>query len=106
MAFLRERLAREGRVPAEAVRNARPGRAFRTAGLILVRQRPGTASGVIFITLEDETGIANLVVWPGVFERFRRTVLTAGVLGVERSEESRVGKECVSTCRSRWSPDH
>src|SRR3546814_10236690 len=50
---------------------------------VLVRQRPGTASGVIFITLEDETGIANLVVWPSIFERFRRTVLTAGVLGVD-----------------------
>src|SRR5262249_36756266 len=46
------------------------------AGLVLVRQRPGSASGVVFVTLEDETGIANLVVWPDIFERFR-----AGLMG-------------------------
>jgi error-prone DNA polymerase len=47
------------------------------AGLVLIRQRPGTASGVIFMTVEDETGVANLIVWPTVFERFRRAVLGA-----------------------------
>ena len=52
------------------------------AGLVLVRQRPGTAKGVIFATLEDETGIANIVVWSHVFERFRRTVLAARLLMV------------------------
>jgi len=46
----------------------------------LIRQRPGSAKGVIFITLEDETGIANLIVWPPVLERFRRTVLGATLL--------------------------
>ena len=59
------------------------GRWVEVAGLTLVRQRPGTASGVIFITLEDETGVANLVVWPKVFERFRRTVLGAQLLAVQ-----------------------
>ncbi|HEX7969833.1 MAG TPA: OB-fold nucleic acid binding domain-containing protein, partial [Stellaceae bacterium] len=49
----------------------------RVAGLVLVRQQPGTASGVIFMTLEDETGIANLVVWRAVSERFRRIVMGA-----------------------------
>ena len=52
------------------------------AGLVLVRQRPGTAKGVIFLTLEDETGIVNIVVWPKVFERNRRTVMTAQFLAV------------------------
>jgi hypothetical protein len=47
---------------------------------VLVRQRPGTASGVIFVTLEDETGVANLVVWPAMFERFRRVVLGAQLM--------------------------
>jgi error-prone DNA polymerase len=47
---------------------------------VLVRQRPGSAKGVMFITLEDETGIANLVVWPQVFERFRRTVIGATMI--------------------------
>jgi len=49
---------------------------------VLVRQRPGTAKGVIFLTLEDETGIVNVVVWPKVFERNRRTVMTAQFLQV------------------------
>ena len=52
------------------------------AGLVLVRQRPGSASGVIFVTLEDESGVANLVVWPQVFERHRRTVLRARLMAV------------------------
>ena len=52
------------------------------AGLVLVRQRPGTAKGVIFLTLEDETGIVNVVVWPKVFEKNRRTVMTAQFLEV------------------------
>jgi error-prone DNA polymerase len=58
------------------------GRRVEVAGLALVRQRPGTASGVIFITIEDETGVANLVVWPSVFERYRRVVLGAQLLVV------------------------
>ncbi|MBS0539091.1 MAG: error-prone DNA polymerase, partial [Proteobacteria bacterium] len=52
------------------------------AGLVLVRQRPGTASGVVFITLEDEFGIANLVVWPKVFEAHRRIIMGSRLLGV------------------------
>ncbi len=52
------------------------------AGLVVNRQRPGSAKGVIFATLEDETGIANLIVWPAVFERFRKAVLGASLLGV------------------------
>lgn len=52
------------------------------AGLVLVRQRPGSAKGVMFMTIEDETGVANLVIWQGVFEKFRRVVLGAGLIGV------------------------
>jgi len=52
------------------------------AGLVLVRQRPGTAKGVIFVTLEDETGVANVVVWAKVFERFRRAVIAGRLLRV------------------------
>jgi DNA polymerase III alpha subunit len=54
---------------------ATDGTRIKVAGLVLVRQRPGTASGVIFMTLEDEGGIANIVVWPKVFEAYRRIVL-------------------------------
>jgi error-prone DNA polymerase len=53
------------------------------AGLVLVRQRPGTASGVIFATLEDETGVTNLIIWPKTFERYRREVLTSSLMRVE-----------------------
>ncbi len=52
------------------------------AGLVICRQRPGTAKGVIFLTLEDETGIANIVVWARVFERYRRAVIAGRCLKV------------------------
>ncbi len=54
----------------------------RVAGLVITRQRPGTASGVIFLTLEDETGIANVIVWPKTYERFRRAVIAGRLLRV------------------------
>ena len=53
---------------------------MRVAGLVLVRQRPGSAQGVVFATIEDETGHANLIVWPGIFEAYRRIVLGASLL--------------------------
>ena len=62
--------------------DARDGRWLEAAGLVLVRQRPGSAKGVMFITLEDETGIANLVVWPQVFEKFRGVVMSASMIAV------------------------
>lgn len=52
------------------------------AGLVLVRQRPGTAKGVVFVTLEDETGTANVVIWAQVFQRFRRAVIAGRLLRV------------------------
>jgi DNA polymerase III alpha subunit len=52
------------------------------AGLVLLRQRPGTAKGVIFVTLEDETGTCNVVVWASVYERFRRAVIAGRMLRV------------------------
>lgn len=54
----------------------------RVAGLVITRQRPGTASGVIFVTLEDETGIVNVIVWPKMYERFRRAVIAGRLLRV------------------------
>jgi error-prone DNA polymerase len=60
----------------------RDGARARVAGLVLVRQQPGTASGVIFMTLEDETGVANIVVWPRIFQQFRREVLGSQLLAV------------------------
>jgi error-prone DNA polymerase len=77
LAFLRPDLDKRGVVPAERLKTMLAGHVVRVAGLVLVRQRPGSASGVIFMTLEDETGIANLVVWPSSFERFRREVMSS-----------------------------
>ena len=80
LAFLRGDLARDGARPCTDLDHWREGRAIAVAGLILVRQKPGSAKGVMFITLEDEGGIANIVVWPDLFERCRRIILTASTL--------------------------
>ncbi len=79
---MRDRLDRERVTPSAALAGMKDGARVTVCGLAIVRQRPGTASGVIFITLEDETGIANLVVWPRVFERFRREVMGARLVRV------------------------
>jgi len=81
VAFLRRELARERITPCAALADLRDGARATVAGVILVRQRPGSASGVVFITIEDETGHANLIVWPAVFERQRRLVMSASMLG-------------------------
>jgi error-prone DNA polymerase len=81
--FLRARLRGEGiRSCAEATASA-DGAHVRCAGVALVRQRPGSASGVVFMTIEDETGVANIVVWPSVMERFRKEVMGARLVLVE-----------------------
>jgi error-prone DNA polymerase len=81
ISFFREGLARRRAITSAQHWNERlAGRRVSVAGLVLVRQRPGTAKGVIFLTLEDETGIVNVVVWPKVFEKNRRTVMTAQFL--------------------------
>ncbi len=78
--FLRDRLTRLGAVRHETLRATRPGRRLTVAGLVLVRQRPGSAKGVIFMTLEDETAVANVIVWPKVFERYRAQVIGARLI--------------------------
>ena len=83
VAFLREELRRRDMVTCADLAHARDGRRVTVPGIVLVRQRPGSASGVMFITLEDETGVANLVVWPSLFERQRRLVLSAGMIACQ-----------------------
>ena len=80
--LLRPMLSERRMAHSQKLRDARNGDFLQMAGLVLVRQRPGTASGVVFITLEDEFGIANLVVWPKVFETYRRIVMGSRLLGV------------------------
>jgi error-prone DNA polymerase len=80
--FLREHYAERGFVAADQLATIRNGRRVSLAGLVLIRQRPGSAKGVCFITLEDETGIANLVVWPDLFGRQRKIVMGARLMAV------------------------
>jgi error-prone DNA polymerase len=84
VSFFRERLAALGAIRNAQLRDeALPQDSLViAAGLVLVRQRPGTSKGVVFMTLEDETDIANIIVWPKVFERNRRTVMTSRFLAV------------------------
>ena len=82
MSFLRERYAKERiRSTVEAVALG-DGRRVDVAGVVLVRQRPGSASGVVFMTIEDEVGVANIVVWPKVMERHRAVVMGARIIHV------------------------
>lgn len=82
IAFLRRDLAKRGIQTCEEAMNARDGRWLMAAGLVLVRQKPGSAKGVMFITIEDETGPANVVVWPKLFEKRRRIVLGASMMAI------------------------
>ena len=87
LALLRPHLQRLRLGTAEMVRGLRHGERVRAAGLVINRQRPSTASGVIFMTLEDETGYINVVLWPWVVERQRRIVLGARLIAVHGSIE-------------------
>jgi len=91
VALLREELSSRRVIKAEQLTQVRNGERVRVAGLVLVRQRPGTASGVIFMTLEDETGIANIVVWPKLFEQYRREVLGGRLVAIEGPVQSESG---------------
>jgi error-prone DNA polymerase len=82
VSFLRADLDARFILRNETLTNTPSGRRVTIAGIVLIRQRPGTAKGVIFMTLEDETGIANTIVWPKVFETFRPVVLGARLVSV------------------------
>ncbi|ABQ28905.1 error-prone DNA polymerase [Acidiphilium cryptum] len=82
VAYLREDLRRERIVSCDQVMSTRDGKFLETAGIVLVRQRPGSARGVMFITIEDETGIANLVIWPNLYEKQRLIILSSGMIAV------------------------
>jgi error-prone DNA polymerase len=81
--LLRPRLARDGYLESRRIAELPQSRRVKAAGIVVTRQRPGSANGVIFITLEDETGNINLIVWPKTLERYRRVVLQSMMIGVE-----------------------
>jgi error-prone DNA polymerase len=89
LTFLRDELARRGIVRCADLAHVRDGRHVEVAGLILVRQKPGSAKGVLFMTIEDETGVAQGILWPDRFEAQRRTVMSAAMIGMK----GRVQKE-------------
>jgi len=91
VAFMRARLDARGVKRAEALARVKSGDRVSVAGLVLVRQRPGTAKGVIFMTLEDETGVANLIVWPKAFERLRPIVIGARFVAATGKLQSEAG---------------
>ncbi len=101
VALLRASLAARRIVPSQRLREIRDGKRIRVAGIVLVRQQPGTASGVIFMTLEDETGVANIVVWPRVFERFRRIVIGGRLIGVEGRVQRDDGGQVIHVVADR-----
>jgi error-prone DNA polymerase len=83
MLFLRDLFAGESVSPCITMASLPHGRRVKAAGIVLIRQKPGSAKGVVFMTIEDETGIANLVVWPSLMERFRRVVMGARLVCVD-----------------------
>ncbi|WP_132031049.1 error-prone DNA polymerase [Aquabacter spiritensis] len=103
--FLRTGLAARGVTPAGLLPEMASGRRLTLAGLVLVRQRPGTASGVIFMTIEDETGWANVIVWPRLFETFRPAVMGARLIAVKGRLQNESGViHLVADHIADWSP--
>jgi error-prone DNA polymerase len=103
--FLRRRLVERGIVTNETLTGLSSGRRVSVAGLVLVRQRPGTAKGVIFMTIEDETGIANTIIWSKIFERFRPVVLGARLVAVTGKLQNESGViHVVADCLEDLTP--
>jgi error-prone DNA polymerase len=91
MSFLRAALTERGFVRAADLRDRKHRSAVDVAGIVLIRQRPGSAKGVVFITIEDETGVANLVVWPDTMEKYRKVVMGARLIEVRGRVEYEEG---------------
>jgi error-prone DNA polymerase len=82
LAFLRGELRERKIHSCATLRHVRDGQRLTIAGLVLVRQKPGSAKGVMFMTIEDETDVANIIVWPSLFEKQRRLILSSGMMAV------------------------
>jgi error-prone DNA polymerase len=88
LSFLRHELNGAGIAPCAALRTAQNGNRITVSGLVLVRQMPGSAKGVMFVTLEDETDIANLVIWPSLFDKQRKIILGAQMMACRGKVQS------------------
>ncbi len=102
MGHFRERLAAQRVVPAAKLRELPRNSACRVGGLVITRQRPGTAKGFVFLTLEDETGLVNVIVRPNVYEEFRRPIRSSPTLIVEGTLQKESG--CIDVIAKKiWS---
>jgi error-prone DNA polymerase len=106
LAFLRSRLREKRVIPAAMVKETPSGRVVTVAGLVLFRQQPGTAHGTIFLSIEDETGVINLIVWRNVQMKFRQAVYSAKLIAC-RGEVQREGQVLHVIARQilNWSGD-
>jgi error-prone DNA polymerase len=102
VSFSRAALDRQGITRAADLAAVPQGRRARVAGVVIVRQRPGTAKGFVFITLEDETGFANAIVTPDLFERHRQVILGVSALVIEGVVQNQDG--VVSIKADRFEP--
>jgi error-prone DNA polymerase len=91
MSFLRASLAERGFVRASDLKSLKPRSTVKLAGVVLIRQQPGSAKGVIFVTIEDETGVANLVIWPDTMAKYRKVVMGARLIEVRGRVETDEG---------------
>jgi error-prone DNA polymerase len=99
MALIRSSLAARGVQRAFDLHSVRPGRRVRVAGAVITRQRPGTAKGFVFLSLEDETGISNIIVTPDVFAEFKRTIVDDPYLVCEGVVQNQDGAVSVKADR-------
>jgi error-prone DNA polymerase len=99
MALVRASLATRGVARAVDLARGRAGRRVRVAGAVITRQRPGTAKGFVFLSLEDETGIANAIVTPGVFAACKRTIVDEPYLIVEGILQNQDGAVSIKADR-------
>ena len=99
MSFHREKMNALDVVPANRVHMVRNGTIVRIGGCVICRQRPGTAKGLVFLSIEDETGIANAVIMPDVFARERSTILGNPYLVVEGEMQNVQGVQSVKAAR-------
>jgi error-prone DNA polymerase len=102
LSFLRKKLAAERVVPAAQLAGVPDGRRVRVAGLVIVRQRPLTAKGLVFFTIEDETGFANALVTAADFEHHRRLLVSAQALILEGTVQNHEG--VISLRADHFSP--
>lgn len=99
MAALRSSLATRGVARAIDLPKWRPGRRVRVAGAVITRQRPGTAKGFVFLTMEDETGLSNVIITPDTFATFKRMVVDEPYLLVEGTLQNQDGAVSVKAER-------